>query len=145
MENSELDRIKYLIGKLRSITLAAQIMPFAYSALYIFCMALYVSAPDNIVRVADTLFYVSPAVVVMFLIESRILKLCKWHKTACSLPLVPQIAVFIDWHMCPLSTAGAYIAIAVPAVMSILLLVAAYNVFLKPKHNGRNRRKEGTA
>jgi len=145
MDNHDLNRIKYLIEKLRAITLTAQIIPFVYSALYILCMILYVTAGENVIRVVDTLFYVSPTVVAMFLIESRILKLCKWHRRACALPLLPQIAVFIDYHVYPLGSVAAYMAICIPAIMSILLLIAAYNVFLKPKPNERNRRKERTS
>ena len=140
MDNLDVDRVKYLIEKLRAITLAAQIIPFVYSALYILCMALYLTAPDNVLGVADTIFYVSPIIVCAFLVESRILKLCKWHRRACCVPLIPQIAVFIDWHIVSLGRVAAYIAVAVPAAMCILLLLAAYNVFIKPKHNGRKER-----
>lgn len=139
MESHDVERIKYLIGKLRAITLTAQIIPFVYSALYIFCMVLYCFASEPVVRAADTLFYVSPLAVVAFLIESRVLKLCKWHRRACALPLLPQAAVFIDYHIVELSRFSAYVAIAVPAIMSILLLIAAYNVFLKPKNDGAKR------
>ena len=145
METNDLERIKYLIEKLRAITLTAQIIPFVYSALYILCMVLYLTAGENTVRVADTLFYVSPAVVAAFLIESRVLKLCKWHRSACALPLLPQVAVFIDYHVAPLGRSAAYVAVILPAAMALLLLVAAYNVFLKPKHNVRDRRKERIA
>ena len=145
MDNHDLNRIKYLIEKLRAITLAAQIIPFVYSALYIFGTVLYITAGENIIRVADTMFYVSPTIVAAFLIESRILKLCRWHRRACALPLIPQITVFVDYHIAPIGNIAAYIAILVPALMSTLLLIAAWNVFLKPKNNERNRRKERTA
>lgn len=135
MDNHDLNRIKYIIEKLRAITLAAQIIPFVYSALYIFGTVLYVTAGENVIRVADTMFYVSPTIVAAFLVESRILKLCRWHRRACALPLIPQIAVFIDYHIASLGNVVAYIAILIPALMAILLLIAAYNVFLKPKHN----------
>lgn len=144
MDNHDLNRIKYLIEKLRAITLAAQIIPFVYSALYIFGTVLYITAGENVIRVADTMFYISPTIVAAFLVESRILKLCRWHRRACALPLIPQIAVFIDYHIASLGNVMAYIAIFIPALMAILLLIAAYNVFLKPKHNGKNRFKERT-
>lgn len=139
---SEGSRVLYLIEKLRSITLAVQVMPFAFCALYIVCMVLYAFASEPVVRTLDTLFYVSPATVVGMLIFSRILKLCKWHRRACILPVLPQVAVFIDYHIVGLSPVAAYIAIGIPSVMAVLLLIAAYNVFLKPKpnHNGRKER-----
>lgn len=139
MENDE-GRILYLIEKLRSITLAVQVVPFAFSALYIITMFLYLFMPENVCGVLDTLFYVSPTTALGMLIFSRILKLCRWHKLACCLPVAPQIMVFIDFHIAELSRFGAVLSISLSVLMAILLLIAAYNVFLKPKHNGRKER-----
>lgn len=132
-------RILYLIEKLRSITLAVQVMPFLFSALYIVSMFLYLFLPESLCQILDTIFYVSPTTVAGMLDFSRILHLCKWHKLACSLPIAPQIAVFIDYHIVSLSRLGAVLSISLSATMAFLLLVAAWNVFLKPKHNGRKR------
>lgn len=134
------NRILYLIEKLRSITLTIQVMPFAFSALYIMSMFLYLTASDSVCCVLDTLFYVSPTTVAGMLICSRVLKLCKWHKMACSLPLLPQVTVFIDYHIVELSRFGAYLSVSLSIVMAVLLLIAAYNVFLKPNNNERKRR-----
>lgn len=125
------DSIKYVISKLRYITLTVQIMPFVYTGLYILTMVLYMFVSENARFVLDTLFYVSPIVIAGMLVESKILKLCKWHKTACILPIIPQITVFIDYHIISLTAIEAYVAIALPTAMSILLLIAAYNVFMK--------------
>lgn len=138
-QEREVDRIKYLIGKLRSITLAVQIVPFAYSSLYIISLILYLFCPEPVLRVLDTLFYVSPTVVLMFLVESTILKLCKWHKCACILPIVPQFSVFFDFNIIELTSIEQIIAVVTPITLAALLLVAAYKVFLKPKHNGRKK------
>lgn len=115
-------------------------MPFAFCALYILAMVLYLFVPENVCGVLDTLFYVSPTTVVGMLICSRILKLCKWHRRACALPIAPQIAVFFDYHVVDLSRVGALLSISISAVMAVLLLIAAWNVFLKPKNNERKRR-----
>ena len=82
-------------------------------------------------RILDTLFYVSPIVVCGFLVESHILKLCYWHKSACILPILPQLIVFIDAYITELTSIEAYIAIITPIALSALLLIAAYNVFMK--------------
>lgn len=78
----EIGQIKYLIDKLRYITLAVQILPFVYSFFYILSLAMYLICDESALRILDTLFYVSPIVVCAFLVESHILKLCKWHKAA---------------------------------------------------------------
>lgn len=131
----EVGRIKYLIEKLRSITLTVQVSPFAYTLLYIIILFLYPRCKESVLNTLDTLFYVSPLMVAMFLIESKVLKLCKWHKTACVIPIIPQVFVFVDRHIIRLTAIEVRMHYWLLFSMSILLLIAAYNVFLKPKHN----------
>jgi hypothetical protein len=127
----EVGKIKYLVNKLRYITLAVQIMPFVYSGLYIIAMVLYLFVSENARYFLDTLLYVSPVIVLGFLFLSRILQLCKWHKSACVLPIFPQILVFIDQYIIDLTKIESYISIATPIAMGVLLLFAAYNIFMK--------------
>ena len=143
MEN-DASRVLYLIEKLRSITLGVQVAPFVFSALYIMTMILYLFASDSVCSVLDTMFYVSPTTAIAMLVFSKILKLCRWHKTACLLPVFPQVVVFVDYHIFEFTEGMARAAILIPALMAVLLLIAAWNVFLKPKNNERNRRKERT-
>ncbi len=141
MDNQEgRDRILALIETLRSITLAVQVIPFVYTGLYIIVLCTYAFAPERVLEALDTLFYVSPTVVVAFLLESRILKLCHWHRAACALPLLPQVSVFVDSYIYELAERGVYALYLVIIAMSVLLLVAAYKVFLSPKQDGRERR-----
>ena len=128
---ANIGQVKYLLNKLRYITLAVQILPFIYSFLYILSLVLYLICDESILRILDTLFYVSPIVVCGFLVESRILKLCKWHKSACILPILPQAIVLTDAYIVELTSIEAHIAIITPIVLSVLLLIAAYNVFFK--------------
>lgn len=123
-------KIEYVITKLRYVTTAVQIMPFVYTALYILTLFLYALCPEPVLWVLDTLFYTSPTVAVGFLILSHILKLCYWHKCACILPVVPQVFVFAD-YLSPFTLTGRFITIGIPLALSILLLIAAYNVFMK--------------
>lgn len=125
------DAIKYVISKLRAITLTVQIIPFAYTFLYILTLILYLFASDSVLSVLDTLLYISPIVVVFSLIQSRVLKLCRWHKTACILPVVPQVNILLDRYIYEFSVRAELLHISVILLMSVLLLVAAYNVFLK--------------
>lgn len=132
MDNKENSgSVKYLIEKLRYITLAVQIAPFIYTVLYIICLILYLFCPEPIIMVLDTLFYVSPTTVLMMLVASKILKLCAWHRTACVLPVLPQVFVFTDHFIVELSTSAFYIVIITPVALAILLLIAAYHVFIK--------------
>lgn len=67
--------------------------------------------------------------IAFLLIESRVLKLCKWHKTACVLPLIPQIPIIINNYFVELTDYEVRIFLVCILSMSVLLLVAAYKVF----------------
>lgn len=133
------DRVLYLINKLRSITLIVQVVPFLFTSVYIFVLSVYHFLPENVLNVLDTIFYISPMTIAGLFVMSKTLKLCAWHRRACALPILPQISVFIDYHITELSRVEAILGIAVPILMAILLLIAAWNVFLKPKHNVRRK------
>ena len=121
--------LKGLIEKLRQVTLAVQIMPFAYTLLYLISMVCYWFANERMLKILDSLFYISPVVVLQFLVLSRSLRLCKWHKMACTLPLIPQVAVLLDSTVMTFSENIARAGVILMAVMSALLLLAAYKVF----------------
>lgn len=106
-------------------------MPFVYTSIYLICMFFYWFASETVLAILDTLFYVSPIVVAQFLVLSKSLRLCKWHRTACSLPLIPQITVVLDHTFVNFSENVAIYSVATMMIMSVLLLISAYNVFLK--------------
>lgn len=137
MENQEQlqgqDRVRRLILTLRSITLAVQIIPFIYASLFVLDFILYASLSEQAQQVFDTLFYTSPFVAASNLVFSKILHLCKWHKTACVLPLFPQAVSFVDYYIIELTEIEALVTDFLTLTMVILLIVAAYNVFLKPR------------
>ena len=123
--------LKGLIKKLRNVTLATQLMPFIYGALYILSMVIYYYGPEYASRVCDTLFYISPIVVIEFLVLSRALRLCKWHKIACCVPLIPQAVSIVDYYIIELSELAVQLNLFICIGSIVLLLIAAYNVFLK--------------
>ena len=123
--------LKRLVDTLRRVTTAAQVLPFIYSAISIVLLAVYNIVPESVQMLLDTLFYVSPVTVVAFLIFSKLLRLCKWHKTACVLPLVPQAISIFDYYIINLTVPEVLIANTTIIIMAILLLVAAYKVFFK--------------
>lgn len=119
---------------MRNATLAVQIIPFAYTLIYIFVLFSYGHISEEAASALDTLFYISPIQIVGLLILSKILHLCKWHRMACVLPLFPQIVSFIDYYIIALTEIEAYVTNIITIVMSALLLVSAYKVFFA---NGR--------
>ena len=130
MERSEVNKVKYLLEKLRTITLVVQIIPFVYTAVFIVVYALSFSPNETLLSFLDMMFYVSPMMIVFLLVESRVLRLCKWHKTACVLPLIPQIPIIINNYFVEIADYERKIFLVCILSMSILLLIAAYKVFL---------------
>lgn len=134
MESRE-ESVKKLIDRLRNVILATQIIPFAYSSIYIALLATYnmygLETKENL----DMLFYVSPVVILSFLILSRALHLCVWHKMACSIPLIPQIVSFVDYYIISFEEIYVHVFNGTIIAMLVLLLIAAYKVFLSPKHD----------
>lgn len=110
-------------------------MPFLLDLALIIALALYLVLPDKHLWIVDTLTYVSPLVVVGMLVQSKILKMCKWHKTACCLPLIPQVLQFIDDYIVTFSYGLATTVNISLLLVSILLLFSAYKVFIKPGRN----------
>lgn len=123
--------LKRLVDTLRRVTTAVQILPFVYSAISIVALSVYTFIPAETQSQLDTLFYISPICIIAFLILSKLLHLCKWHKTACILPAIPQVVGFIDCYIINLTIPEVYIFNAVIITMTALLLVAAYKVFFK--------------
>ena len=124
-------KTKYLIFKLRSITRAVQIMPFAYAAVYVVALSCYLFVSDKAMSFLDTLLYVSPVVTTGNLIQSKILRLCKWHKTACLVPTLPQLNILFDSYVHKLSSSAVMAHLLLVIVMIVILLISAYKVFLK--------------
>ncbi len=120
-----------LVKKLRYITAAVQLLPFIYSAIYIICMALYLFCEPDIIKFCDTMFYVSPVTIVAFLIFSKILKMCVWHRTACILPILPQCVSGVDYYVVEFPFSVALITIITIAAMFCVLLFSAYKTFIR--------------
>lgn len=100
-------------------------------AIYILTLVLYNFISEDTQTLLDTLFYVSPITVLAFLLLSKVFRLCKWHRRAVALPLIPQIVSLLDYYVIDLSEIAVRVNFYVILAMSVLLLVAAYNVFFK--------------
>lgn len=138
MDSRELEGVRKYFAILRGITLSVQIMPFIYSAIYIVIFILYTTASEQTIAILDTLFYISPLFAICHLVYSKILHLCAWHRTACIVPLIPQAVNFVDYYLVSLSEVEATVFNLTASAMTILLLIAAYNVFFKRYEKPKN-------
>lgn len=123
--------LRNLVDKLRHVTTAVQIIPFVYVPVYMVALMLYYHASEDVLWILDTLFYVSPMTVLAFLVLSKALKLCKWHRRAVALPLIPQAFTFLDYYVIDFSEVVVTVNFCIIITMAVLLMIAAYHVFLK--------------
>ena len=121
--------LEELIRKLRNITTAVQLLPFVYGFLFILAMIAYLVLPDWVSILCDHLFYVSITVVVYNLILSKMLRLCAWHRTACIVPVIPELVSIADQTIVNLSESALIINLGTIIFMTALLLISAYKVF----------------
>lgn len=122
-----------LVKILRRVTTIVKVYPFAYTLLYISCMLVYMFGTDNTATICDQLFYTSPFMVMCAIGLSYSLKLCKWHRLECVLPLLPCITIFVDTYIYQLSMVCAYLNSILMIILGIASLINAYFVFIKPK------------
>ena len=130
--------IAAVVSILREVTRTVKIAPFVLVTMYMFAMVGYMLFSDAVAVTLDTLFYVSPLVVILLWILSKALKMCNWHRLECALPLVPQVPIFFDDYINQFDYAGAAINICVVGLLFLLSLLNAYFVFIKPRNEESN-------
>jgi hypothetical protein len=131
----ELDRndLISLVNILRRVTVLVKVSPFIYAGMLIISMILYFFECYGFAFVIDTLFHISVVTVVIFLLLSKSLKLCKWHRLECIIPLIAAFPTIIDEYFFTFSTMAAYSNVTIIILLSILSLINAYHVFIKPR------------
>ena len=128
-----------LVRILRKVTTIVKIYPFVYAVLYALCMIGYLVCDDAVSVMLDQLFYTSPIVVSCNILLSYSLKLCKWHRLQCLLPMIPLITLLVDMTIYPISKIASTINALTIMLLFILSLINAYFVFIKPKNDETNR------
>lgn len=106
--------------------------------LYALCMLGYLVCDDFVSIMLDQLFYTSPIVVSCNILLSYSLKLCKWHRLQCLLPMIPLITLLVDVTIYPISKIASTINALTIITLFILSLINAYFVFIKPKNDETN-------
>ena len=121
-----------IVTILRKTTKIVKVYPFIYAMLYIMCMFGYMLFSENVAIILDQLFYTSPIVVSCNIALSYTLKLCKWHRMECSLPLIPMLPLFVDSYIYPLNNIAVGINTTIMIILCLASLINAYFVFIKP-------------
>ena len=109
--------------------MAVQVFPFVYTAMYICLYIGYSFCSGVVLDIIDYLAFVSPIVIVAHLVYSRMLMMCKWHRIACALPLIPQAVDLFDNNVYHFEHYSWMVVAIVIVVTMILFLIAIYKVF----------------
>lgn len=109
--------------------MAVQVFPFIYTALFVFLFAAYSFSSGVVLDIIDYAAFVSPIVIVAHLVYSRMLKLCKWHRIACALPLIPQAVDQFDVYVYHFDHNEWMVVSATILLTLTLFLIAIYKVF----------------
>lgn len=117
----------------RKVTSVVKFSPFVFAVAYIITMICYIFCDDATATLLDQLLYTSPLVVIMNFRLSYSLKLCRWHRLECALPMFPLIPLVIDYYIYPISRFGAIVNGISILTLIILSLVNAYFVFRRPR------------
>lgn len=131
ISKEELGRI---ISILKTATKVVKLIPFAYALLYVVSILSYSICTENVSIWVDMIFYVSPISIIFLLILSRTLKLCKWHRLECVLPLMGFCAVLINDFIIEFGKYGQLANYIIVITTFILSLINAYFVFIKPRN-----------
>ena len=118
--------VSYLVSVLRRITRIVQLIPFAY----LLALALYLITesflPEWIHRTVDATLNAPLYVIAGMLGTGRLLKLCRWFKAACLMPVATKVESFVDSFLFTF-TQGEIIAINVSLGILFLIYIYAAN------------------
>ena len=121
-----------IVRILRKGTAIVKVNPFAYSILYVSCMLVYMFCSDEMATLCDQLFYTSPFMIVCAIGLSYSLKLCKWHRLECILPLLPTCMELVDEFIYSFTKLVSYLNAILIGIICLTSLINAYFVFIKP-------------
>jgi len=129
-QDKGVDFRKYIII-LKRTTIYVQFLPFIYSFFYVIVLIIYPFISEDAAMLLDSVFYISPIFMAGMLVLSKLLHLCNWHRTACIVPIISQVPVFIDSYIVSLTRIEAIVSNSIVVLMIAILLISAYNVFFK--------------
>lgn len=109
--------------------MAVQVFPFVYTALFVVLFSAYSFGEGVMLDIIDYATFVSPAVILAHIFYSLMLRLCKWHRIACALPLIPQSVDIFDTYVLRLDHTSWLIVSVTIIVTMFLFLVSIHMVF----------------
>ena len=121
--------VSSVIRILRKATRIVQLAPFAYLVFYVAYMLFGYFASEEALCVADNLLTISPATTGMMLVGSRLFRLCRWHKTACLLPMTSQVEGYVDSFIITFTQEEIIFINTAIGIISLLFLILSVRHF----------------
>jgi hypothetical protein len=131
-EEKDGDNIKRVIAILKRTTLIVKLVPFFYSFLTCVSIIAYMMVSDTVCAFLDTMFYTSPLTIFVMFLLSYSLKLCKWHRLECALPLLPTLVGLLD-NWIDIVEYAALLNCLTVTVIILLSILNAIKMFLWKK------------
>jgi len=104
-------------------------IPFAYLVLFATYMLLDMVTSDATIGWLDSLVTITPSTTACLLFFSRLLKLCRWHKVACIIPVTSDIETFIDSNILQFTQCEIFAIDLAMLLLSVLFLLLAHKHF----------------
>lgn len=115
-----------LVRILRRLTRIVQVVPFAYLLIVSVILLCESAMPEWAVRIADNLVGIPVGLIAGMLGIGRVLKLCRWFRTACIIPVSMKVESYVDAFVFPFSQTEV---VAANTALAILFLIYIYLAF----------------
>lgn len=135
MQKVNHESLKTILNVVRKTTKAIKVFPFVYVFILIAIIPVICYIDYDVAIVINDCIFESPLLIAFLIILSYSVKLCFWHRLQCTLPLIPQIADFIDTYIYEYGEALATLNFLILLLLFTLSLVNAYFVFIRPTRN----------
>lgn len=132
MQKDSHENLRVVLNVVRRVTKAIKIFPFVYILILLLFLPTMSYLDIDTATILSGCIFESPLLIALLILLSYSVKLCIWHRIQCLLPLVPQVADFVDTHIYEYGEALATLNFIVLLLLFILSLVNAYFVFIKP-------------
>lgn len=132
MQKDSRENLRVILNVVRKTTKAIKVFPFVYILILLIVLPLMSYMDIETATIISGCIFESPLLIAFLILLSYSVKLCKWHRLQCALPLVPQIADFIDTQIYEYGEALATLNFVILLLLFILSLVNAYFVFIRP-------------
>jgi len=121
--------VSRIVSILRKITRMVQLLPFVYLLLLAVYLLTESILPEWALRIADNMLNAPLYAIAGMLGTGRLLKLCKWFKTACLLPVTTKIESYIDSFIITFTQNEVILINAALGIIMLAFVIIAYRHF----------------